>query len=74
MDTSLNKWGGQLLALVMKHRNKLWIAFALMLAAGLLSRFAWRHIYDTLGVVLIILSAGCIVAASTVFAIYFKER
>lgn len=58
----------------MKHRNKLWIAFALVLAAGLLSRFAWLYIYETMGVVLIILSAGCIIAASTVFAVYFRER
>ncbi|MEC3881678.1 hypothetical protein [Parapedobacter sp. 10938] len=58
----------------MKDRNKLWIAFALVLAAGLLSRFAWLYIHHTVGVVLIILSAGCIVAASTVFAIYFRER
>lgn len=58
----------------MKDRNKLWIAFALVLAAGLLSRFAWLYIYETLGVVLIILSAGCVLAASTVFAIYFRER
>lgn len=59
---------------MMKDRNKLWIAFALVLAAGILSRFAWMYIYDTAGVVLIILSAGCIVAALTVFAIYFRER
>lgn len=59
---------------MMKHRNKLWIAFALVLAAGLLSRFAWLYIHDTAGVVLIVLSAGCIIAASTVFAIYFRER
>ncbi len=59
---------------MMKDRNKLWIAFALVLAAGLLSRFAWLYIHDTVGVVLIVLSAGCIIAASTVFAIYFRER
>ena len=58
----------------MKDQNKLWIAFALVLAAGLLSRVAWLYIRETVGVVLIILSAGCIVAASTVFAIYFRER
>lgn len=58
----------------MKHRNKLWIAFALVLAAGLLSRFAWLYIYETMGVVLIILSVGCIIAASTVFAVYFREH
>lgn len=58
----------------MKDQNKLWIAFALVLAAGLLSRFAWLYIRETVGVVLIILSAGCIIAASTVFAVYFRER
>jgi len=59
---------------MMKDRDKLWIAFVLVLIAGLLSRFAWLYIYQTAGVVLIILSAGCIIAASAVFAIYFKER
>lgn len=58
----------------MKDRNKMWIAFALVLAAGMLGRFAWIYIRETAGVVLIILSASCIIAASVVFAIYFRER
>jgi|GEM_PF-1935727 hypothetical protein len=56
-----------------KNRRKLWIAFALIVMAGMSGRFAWIYIHEPAGVVLIIFSAICVVAASVVFAIYFRE-
>jgi len=58
----------------MKNKKKLWIALALVFMAGTLSRFAWIYIQETAGVVLIIISAACVVAALTVFGIYFSEH
>lgn len=57
----------------MRNRKKLWIAFAFIILAGMLGRFAWIYIQETAGVVLIILSAACVLVALTVFAIYFSE-
>ncbi len=57
----------------MKNRKKLWISFAFIILAGMLGRFAWVYIHETLGVVLIISSAACVLVALTVFAIYFSE-
>ncbi|MBK1441587.1 hypothetical protein JHJ32_16430 [Parapedobacter sp. ISTM3] len=57
----------------MKNRKKLWIAFAFIILAGMLGRFAWIYVHETAGVVLIILSTACLAVALTVFARYFSE-
>ncbi|SFB84987.1 hypothetical protein SAMN05421747_101504 [Parapedobacter composti] len=57
----------------MKNRKKLAIALVLAALAAMFGRFAWIYIHESIGVVLIILSAVCVVAALTIFAIYFSE-
>ncbi len=58
---------------MMQRRNKMWVAFALVIAAAMLFRFAIAIVHNDFSVVIIICGATLFLGSLVAFAIYFKE-
>lgn len=57
----------------MKRSSKLWLAGALIVTGGLISRFAYSYITQTTGVVCIILGMALFLGGMILFTINFRE-
>lgn len=57
----------------MRKKKKMWIAFALFVAAAMLTRFAFAIINNDFSVLMIICGTVLFLGSLVAFAIYFKE-